>query len=185
MRKRVLTLIGLAVVIAGVSLVSVAAQAPTASAQKGPAPKTAWGVPDLTGIWDTTPFQVPLQRPAKYKDQQVFTEEQRAELDKVRAAMPGNETRSVRGTEVDVAGAYNVVYTSRRPTGTRTSLITDPPDGRIPPLTPEVQKRNRQTRARTSGPAAMAGSTTQSRRRDETNRVHSTQRRTCLAEVAG
>jgi hypothetical protein len=55
--------------------------------------------------------------------------------------MPGNETRSIRGTELDVAGAYNDVYSQRKPTGTRTSLIIDPPDGRIPPVTAEVRER--------------------------------------------
>jgi hypothetical protein len=140
MRERLPQVMGLAVVIAVGALVSVAGQAQTGS-------KTSWGEPDLQGIWDTTPVQIPLQRPAKYKDQEFFTEAQIAELDKIRAAMPGNETRSVRGTEQDVAGAYNAVFTSRRPTGRRTSLIVDPPDGRIPPVTPEVQQRRAYLRA--------------------------------------
>jgi len=134
MTERVPHLVGLAAVITVATLVSVACQAQTGL-------KTSWGEPDLQGIWDATPVQIPLQRPAKFRDQEFFTEEQIAELDKIRAAMPGNETRSVRGTEQDVAGAYNAVFTSRRPTGRRTSLIVDPPDGRIPPVTPEVQKR--------------------------------------------
>jgi hypothetical protein len=45
-----------------------------------------------------------------------------------------------RGTELDVAGAYNAVFLSFKPTGKRTSLIVDPPNGRIPPQTPEAQK---------------------------------------------
>jgi hypothetical protein len=61
--------------------------------------------------------------------------------------MPGNETRSIRGTELDVAGAYNVVYTQRKPTGTRTSLIVDPPDGRVPPVTAEVREKRTFLRA--------------------------------------
>ena len=47
-----------------------------------------------------------------------------------------------RGTERDVAGAYNASFQSVKPTGRRTSLVVDPPDGRIPPLTPEAMKRN-------------------------------------------
>jgi hypothetical protein len=141
MKQRILTVIGIAT-IAVATLVSVAGQA----AQGGAALKTSWGDPDLQGIWDTTPVQIPLQRPAKYKGQEFFTEGQVAELDAVRAALPGNETRSVRGTEQDLAGAYNVVFTSRKPTGRRTSLIVDPPDGRIPPITPEVQTRLREIR---------------------------------------
>jgi hypothetical protein len=45
-----------------------------------------------------------------------------------------------RGTELDVAGAYNAVFTSMKRTGARTSLIVDPPNGRMPPLTPEAAK---------------------------------------------
>ena len=47
-----------------------------------PALKTPWGEPDLQGIW--TEFDTPLQRPAKYADQELFTEAQREELDKER-----------------------------------------------------------------------------------------------------
>ncbi len=140
MRGRLPRLMGLAAVMAVATLGSVCGQTKTT-------PKTSWGEPDLQGIWDAMPVQTPLQRPAKYKDQEFFTDAQIAELDKIRAAMPGNETRSVRGTEQDVAGAYNVVFTSRRPTGRRTSLIVDPPDGRIPPVTPEVQQRREYIRA--------------------------------------
>src|SRR4051812_32044550 len=132
MTNRVRQFVRLATVFAAATLVSVQAQTGL---------KTPWGEPDLQGLWDTTPVQIPLQRPAKYKDQEFFTESQVAELDKIRAGMPGNETRSVRGTEQDVAGAYNAVFTSRRPTGRRTSLIVDPPDGRIPPVTAQVQER--------------------------------------------
>ena len=134
MRKRLPLLIGLAAVIAVAVWVSASGQVRTAL-------KTSLSEPDLQGIWDAMPNQIPLQRPAKYKDQEFFTEAQIAELDKTRQTMPGNETRSVRGTEQDVAGAYNAVFTSRRPTGRRTSLIVDPPDGRIPPVTPQVQQR--------------------------------------------
>jgi hypothetical protein len=129
----------LVAMIAIAALASVAGQAPASL-------KTSWGEPDLQGIWDAMPVQIPLQRPAQYKDQEFFTDEQIAELDKIRSALPGNESRSVRGTEQDVAGAYNAVFTSRRPTGRRTSLIVDPPDGRVPPVTPEVQERRRYLR---------------------------------------
>ena len=82
----------------------------------------------------------PLQRPAKYANQEFFTEAQRAELDKERAALLGRDKRVERGTELDVAGAYNAAFMSIKRTGVRTSLIVDPPDGRIPPRTPEAQK---------------------------------------------
>jgi hypothetical protein len=102
--------------------------------------KTPWGEPDLQGIW-TDEIDTPLQRPAKYANQEFFTEAQRAELDEERAALYGSDPRGKRGTELDVAGAYNLaVFLSTKRTGARTSLIVDPPNGRIPPLTPEAAK---------------------------------------------
>jgi len=101
--------------------------------------RTAWGEPDLQGIW-THEFQTPLQRPAKYAGKEFFTDEERAALDAQRAAIE-LRPRGERGSERDVAGAYNAVFMSIKRTGPRTSLIVDPPDGRTPPLTPEIQKQ--------------------------------------------
>jgi hypothetical protein len=118
------------------------AQAPAASGTTpAPAPslKTAWGEPDLQGIW-TDETATPLQRPARYANQEFFTEAERAELDRVRSEVLGRERRAERGTERDVSGSYNNVFVSFKRTGARTSLIVDPPNGRIPPLTPEAQK---------------------------------------------
>jgi hypothetical protein len=83
---------------------------------------------------------MPLQRPAKYANQEFFTEAQREELDKERAGLLGRDRRVERGTELDVAGAYNAVFMSKKQTGTRTSLIVDPPNGRIPPPMPAAEK---------------------------------------------
>src|SRR5215475_8367488 len=102
-------------------------------------PKTPWGEPDLQGIW-TDETTTPLQRPARYANQAVFSEAERAELDRVRSEVLGRERRAERGTERDVSGSYNNVFVSFKRTGARTSLIVDPPNGRIPPLTPEAQK---------------------------------------------
>jgi hypothetical protein len=122
--------------------VTVAQEGPTASATAPKAAatlKTPWGEPDLQGIW-MDESDTPLQRPAKYANQEFFTEAQRAELDKERAALLGRDKRVERGTELDVAGAYNAEFMSIKRTGARTSLIVDPPNGRIPPLTLEAQK---------------------------------------------
>jgi hypothetical protein len=101
--------------------------------------KTAWGEPDLQGIW-TDESDTLLQRPAKYADQEFFTEAQRAELDRERAALLARDRRAGRGTETDVNQGYNSVFMSLKHIGLRTSLIVDPPNGRLPPLTPEAQK---------------------------------------------
>jgi hypothetical protein len=132
------TMVGIAIA-AGVIAVSVdraAAQAPAASgAAPAQAPKTPWGEPDLQGIW-TDEFDTPFQRPAKYANQEFFTEAQRAELDRERSALL---TR--RATDREFAGAYNLAaFTSSKHTGPRTSRIVDPPNGRVPALTPEAAK---------------------------------------------
>jgi len=116
-------------------------QPPTASVKTPAAPvlMTAWGEPDLQGIW-TVESDTPLQRLAKYGDQEFFSEAQREELDRARAAMLDRDRRLERGTDADVAGAYNSVFLSVKRIGARTSLIVDPPNGRIPQLTPEAQK---------------------------------------------
>jgi hypothetical protein len=145
MRQRYFAAAFVAIVIAIASLASIAGQGAAQSAPGGPAAKTSWGEPDLQGLWSDE-FQTPLQRPPKYAGREFFTDAEIAELDKLRSAIPGNETRSTRGTELDVAGAYNSVFLSRRHTGRRTSLIVDPLDGRIPPFTPAVQKRRAEIR---------------------------------------
>jgi hypothetical protein len=125
-----------------ISITRTLAQAPTASV-KAPAEAlalmTPWGEPDLQGIW-TDETNTPLQRSAKYANQEFFTEAERAELDKERSALLGRDKHGGRGTELDVAGAYNAEFASVKHTGARTSRIADPPNGRIPPLTAEAQK---------------------------------------------
>ena len=138
MRRRLLEVLGVVgVILAVIVLLKVA---PAGSATQAPGSKTAWGDPDLQGIW-TDDYQTPLQRAAKYANKEQFTEEERAELDKQRAAILRRNQRVEVGTERDVAGANNAVFQSIKHTGKRTSLIVDPPDGRIPPMTVEAKQR--------------------------------------------
>ena len=128
-----------AVVVAVVSLGVVPAVAQTA------APRTAWGQPDLQGVWDFRSI-TPMERPEDLADREFLTEEEAANLDQEAVArdvrlweQPRRRTEA--GGSV---GAYNNFWMDRgtRTIGTRrTSLIVDPPDGRIPPLTPEGQQR--------------------------------------------
>jgi hypothetical protein len=120
------------------SMTRTSAQAPAAPGT-APTLATPWGDPDLQGIW-TDETDTPLQRSPKYANQEFFTEEQRAELDRQRSAMKGRDQRAERGTLADVAGAYNDVFTPRKRTGARTSRIVDPPNGRLPTLTPAAQQ---------------------------------------------
>jgi hypothetical protein len=124
---------------------SVEAQAQEAAA--GPAPTTPWGDPDLQGIW-TRDSEEPLQRPSKFKDKEFFTDQERAELDKLRAEIiardASKERRTINGkgsAEQDVGGAYNAeIYTSHLRLGKRTAMITDPKDGRLPDLAERAKK---------------------------------------------
>jgi hypothetical protein len=143
------TAVTLTAVLVGLMSVSTRTQVSTTSPRAEPAaaPQTSWGEPDLQGIW-TDDFQTPLQRPTKYANRELLTDAEVAELDRQRAAQAhfGDRTAPA-GTEKDVAGAYNSVFTSQKHTSRRTSLIVDPPDGRIPALTPEVQKMRAEMRA--------------------------------------
>jgi hypothetical protein len=154
MRRGLLAAVGVVAVIVVIALVLTFVSSYTggedarARGSQKSAAKTAWGDPDLQGIW-TDVYQTPLQRPAKYASREFLTNEERAELDRLRAAAPRQNDVGIapRGTEQDVSGAYNSVFTMMRRTGRRTSLIVDPPDGRIPALTSEAQKRRAEYRA--------------------------------------
>src|SRR5882762_8535179 len=139
--SRITVAVAAAAAVIAMSIDRTSAQAPSATAP-APAPvlKTPWGEPDLQGIW-TDETDTPLQRPAKYASQEFFTAAQRAELDEARTVVLGNaDKRSERGTARDVAGAYNSQFVSFKRTGARTSLIVDPPNGRMPPPAPEARQ---------------------------------------------
>ncbi len=105
----------------------------------GPAPKTAWGDPDLQGTWFVMEA-VPFERSAANAGKAMLTDAEVEALDKAKSEDQGRNMRSENATR-DVDGAYNAVFNSVLKTSKRTSMITDPPDGRIPPLTPEAQQR--------------------------------------------
>jgi hypothetical protein len=130
--KSTLTVMNLATGLIGLSAISVA---------KADEVVTPWGEPDLQGIW-TDEFDTPLQRSAKYANQEFFTAIQREEFDKQRAAhYVSGDSRRERGTVNDVNGTDNItVFLSIKHTGAHTSLIVDPPNRRIPLLTPEAQR---------------------------------------------
>ncbi len=134
MKRRLFESLGVATTIAAVMVLL----QPAAGGQ-GPG-ETPWGHPDLEGIWLDI-YATPFERPADVGDREIFTAAEREARDQARMVNPGRDRRGTDG-RTDVAGAYNAVYTSARPAGPRTSLVVDPPDGRIPALTPEAQRRN-------------------------------------------
>jgi hypothetical protein len=119
-----MTAIGIAAAAAVISLsiIPTLAQPPADStaAPAAAALKTPWGEPDLQGIW-TYETDTPLQRLAKYAGQEFFTEAQRAELDRERAALLARDGRAERGTETDVTQGYNLVFLSVKRIGARTA----------------------------------------------------------------
>ncbi len=136
------------------AVIAVMALAPTlAAAQSTEAPRTPWGAPDLQGVWDFRSL-TPLERPAELADQAFLSEEEAASLEQ--AAIDRNvelwnreARRTVAGANVDRGedgqpGFYNNFWLDggTAPVETRrTSLIVDPPDGRIPPLTQAAAAR--------------------------------------------
>lgn len=165
MRHRLLVSTGaLTTVIAFVSLppVAVSGQSPTASkpaptAQPKPAaskawtlPRTPWGDPDLQGVWNNGTI-TPLERPQNLAGRETLTAEE------IAAAELDAHTRDDRPPREGDVGFYNAVWWDRGKSTGRTALIIDPPDGRIPPLTPEGQKRLEERRLRFGQtPAARA-----------------------------
>ena len=128
--------------------VSVIGQAPTpakipaAPEKKWTPPRAVNGQPDLQGVWSFATI-TPLERPAELAGKAVLTPEEAAAWEKQVIARENKDSRSDNKT-ADVSAAYNDFWWDRgtKVVGTRrTSLIVDPPDGRIPPMTAEAQKR--------------------------------------------
>ena len=138
MRRRLLESFGVVTVFVTVTVTlhltseSVGGQAPAS---------TAWGHSNLEGIWLDV-YATPFERAPEFGTRELATAEERAELDQVRMGDAGRDRRGPPGSSQDVSGAYNAVYTSVKPAGPRTSLVVDPPNGRIPALTPEAQQNN-------------------------------------------
>ncbi|HML17816.1 MAG TPA: hypothetical protein VK419_12355 [Bryobacteraceae bacterium] len=110
-----------------------------------PSARTPAGQPDLQGTWNNVTV-TPLERPRDLADKAFFTAEEQAAYEQRMVARHA-ESADARDTVADPAiwweQGTNVVKTRR------TSLVTDPPDGRIPALTPEARKRMADQRAET------------------------------------
>jgi hypothetical protein len=124
------------------------------------APRTVDGQPDLQGVW-TNNIATPLERPKELEGRALLTDQEVAALKKKAQELFGGGKSdaafgdtvyrtvlaNVKGTtsgfkSVDgETGDYSSVWTVERDWENRTSLITDPADGRLPALTPEAQKR--------------------------------------------
>lgn len=172
----VVALVLLAALLSGAPL-SGAGQSPATGQKPAPkaaqprfAPKTAWGDPDLQGMWDFRTI-TPMERPLAFGDKQFLSAEEAAELEQLKAAFEAADVKarqdSTGATAAAEAGKFNTFKPgigdpvgaygsewydtgSRVVPSKRTSLIVDPADGRIP-YTPEGRQRNSRPR-HTDGP---------------------------------
>ncbi len=123
------------------------------AAQDAAAPRTPWGAPDLQGVWDFRSI-TPLERPDELADQAFLSAEEAARLEQERverneelaqrAARRTTATESVDRGEDGAPGFYNnfwLDYGTSPVETRRTSLIVDPPTGKVPPLTAAAATR--------------------------------------------
>ena len=124
-------------VFVAVSVASVPAAAQVATGD-WTVPRTPWGEPDLQGIWSNA-TTTPLQRPRELAEKEFFTDEEVSDRD----ARVGDARNTDRAPRAGDPGTYNEFWWERGRTvaNNRTSLIVEPADGRLPPLTPEGQQR--------------------------------------------
>ncbi|MCE2543774.1 MAG: hypothetical protein J4F30_10145 [Acidobacteria bacterium] len=121
-----------------------------AGAQGTEVPRTPWGAPDLQGIWDRQTL-TPFQRPRELGEKAVFTAEEAAVFEsRVTEALAAVDVRvaprdtAENNETAETIGNYNDFWFDAGATTVetrRTSLVFDPPDGRVPPLTAEAEEK--------------------------------------------
>ena len=158
--------------VAGVAVLASACLVPAAHAQSATEPDTPltpWGDPDLQGVW-ASDSATPLERPAALEGRATLTDEEVALLERRAGELFNGETDAAFGdsvfnavfneatdfTSTDTTGNYNQFWLIDRWFENRTSLIVDPPDGRIPPLTPEAEARQEAQRAQRAAERAAS-----------------------------
>ena len=119
---------------------SVAAK-PKAAAKAWTQTRTPWGEPDLQGVYSNRTI-TPFERPAEFAGKAVLSEAEIAQIEG-RVVERSADNRTAKGTDADVSRAYNEFWWDRgtKVKTNRSSLVIDPPDGKVPPLTPEALKR--------------------------------------------
>jgi len=156
----------------------VAAKSASAKAKSGKQtwtpPRTADGHPDLQGSWANN-TATPLERPKELAGREFLTAEETAALKKKTGELFNGQGDAAFGNTVFLSvlanvngtksgfksvdgetGDYSSVWTVQRDWDNRTSLITDPPDGRLPAMTPEGQSRRDANAAALARPPAEA-----------------------------
>ena len=130
MMRRIICSTAMSLVVAVLMIIPVVAQ---------DFPRTPSGQPDLQGVWDFRTI-TPMERPEALSDKPFLTAEEAAEIENIRALQDEGRDDEV---PADIVGNYNTFWFDR---GTsvidtmRTSLVVDPPEGRIPALTPAAER---------------------------------------------
>ena len=149
------------------AIVLTAAANLSAQKAKWTVPRTVDGQPDLQGTWANNNV-TPLERPAELAGKPILTDAELAMLKARSAKLFNGEGDAAFGDQLFAAlltnpdkfvstdgrtGDYNQFWLPDRVFDNRTSLITDPPDGRVPPLLPAAQRRFADALVRPAVPA--------------------------------
>ena len=133
MRRRILMAAAVLPVLIGIAWV-----APVTLEAQSAAARTPWGDPDLQGLWTNT-TTTPMERPDDLAEKDTLSSEELAARDAEVA-----EAVSFDNISDGNVGAYNEFWVERGALITQTSLIVDPPDGKLPPMTEDAQRKSQQ-----------------------------------------
>ena len=172
--RRFVNVVGATVAALGIAVLLSGELAAQSAPARGAAPRTPWGTPDLQGLWNVGTM-TPVERPANAKgrltmspdEARALEEGQRAARAKLAQPSDGNRQAPPVGGDGTAGpygnvGGYNYFWidpgeTLNKVDGQlRTSLVVDPPDGRVPQMLPEAMKRNQQSVQR-ARPTSDAG----------------------------
>jgi hypothetical protein len=105
-------------------------------------PRTPDGDPDLQGVWNYA-AGTPLERPSVYGGREFLTDDELARAERELRERANADRRDGAGTNADLSRENNEFWFTRRKTilTRRTSLIVDPPDGKLPAVTGEAERR--------------------------------------------
>jgi hypothetical protein len=151
--------LSLAAVVAAASTPVLGQQARSAPDRRAnwTAPTTPWGHPDLQGIWNNV-TATPLQRSDQFKDRATVSDEEAADFSRrvTERQVTNDATPTSQQSPGSRTGYSPIIWfeTSNRLSENRTSLLVSPENGKLPPLTPDAEKRAAElAAARTTSPA--------------------------------
>jgi len=134
MRRLVFT----AILFAALPVVAQTAKPEAKASKSYTAPKTPWGDPDLQGPWPAT-ANIPMQRPANLGERATLTPEELKQRESQAARTAEADSEEFISSETTVNINPPGYWVEHGKPNAQASLVVDPPNGRIPPLTPEGQ----------------------------------------------